>query len=553
MKEANNFLNIFFMVAIFILTLILRFYKLGGNPPAIYWDEAAIGVDAYALAETGKDQYGQPWYQAIFPSYGDYKAPFYIWLTAIPVKFLGLSEFSVRFPSAFFGSLTVLLTYFLVKELFSWSKNDPGSKLVLSLLSAFLLAIIPWHFHFSRIGFESNLSLFWFVFCLWLFLKGLRKGFFLVLASFCGAAAVYSYFSARVVLPVFVIFSCLIFFKKIWQKKFWFLIAMISSIVLLIPLFKSPLYALSQQFRLSTKNILTDQEPIIYSSKLVEQDNLSFLGRLFHHRYFYLGREFLINYFSHFSFQFLFLGGDENLRHHSGFGGELYLVLILPFLTGIYFLLKRHDKATFFIFAWLFSAPMAAAISYEVPHSSRAIYMIIPLVIITAFGIISACHLISKKLRLLLFIFYFLVLTFNIFSYMHDYFVHYPQRGCRFWQDGYKQLMVYLKNKTNEYEEIYITDTYRLPYLYYIFYLKPQVEKIQLFQEERLKLSGLFSGEPEKIDNVFFKLKQEVDLEKKTLYITSSPEQIKNFQLKDKINFIDDTQAFFIFENAIPT
>ena len=331
------------LLLIFILAVFLRFYKLGSNPPGIYWDEAAIGIDAYTLSENLKDQYGRSWHQLIFPSYGDYKAPVYIWLTAISVKIFGLNEFAVRFPSAFFGSLTVLLVYYLVKELFSnFTSEEPKvtsevfnhQSLIINhlpIISMILLAISPWHLHFSRIGFESNLSLFWLVLCLYLFLKGLEKGAFLILASISGVVAVYSYFSARVILPVILILSTLIFLKKIWQKKYWFLTSVAIFSVLLIPLFYSSLYKQSQQLRMSAANILSSGNSVVHSSRLIEKDNNSLISRLFYHRYYYLIREFLINYSQHFSFQFLFLNGDSNLRHHTGFGGELYFVLG-PFL-----------------------------------------------------------------------------------------------------------------------------------------------------------------------------------------------------------------------------
>ena len=100
-----------FLIALIIgLVILAEFWQLGKNPVALYWDELAIGIDAYSVAQTGKDIYGHNRLQAIYPSYGDYKAPVAIWLTSLSVKFLGLSEFSVRLPfflASLFGSLGI--------------------------------------------------------------------------------------------------------------------------------------------------------------------------------------------------------------------------------------------------------------------------------------------------------------------------------------------------------------------------------------------------------------------------------------------------------------
>jgi 4-amino-4-deoxy-L-arabinose transferase-like glycosyltransferase len=77
-------------------------------------------------------------------------------LRTIPVKIFGLNEFATRFPSAFFGVLTVLMTYFLVKKIF----DNSGNKESYALLTSFFLAISPWHIMLSRAAFEANVASF---------------------------------------------------------------------------------------------------------------------------------------------------------------------------------------------------------------------------------------------------------------------------------------------------------------------------------------------------------------------------------------------------------
>jgi len=63
--------------------------------------------------------------------YGD-KPPLFFWLIALSsYLWQGFTSFSVRFPSAVFGTLTVLLTFFLGKRLYS-SRTGFFSGLVLA-------------------------------------------------------------------------------------------------------------------------------------------------------------------------------------------------------------------------------------------------------------------------------------------------------------------------------------------------------------------------------------------------------------------------------------
>lgn len=126
--------NLFTFILIIIVASFLRFYRIIEVPPGVNQDEASIGYTAYSLLHTGKDEYGK-FFPLSFESFGDWKLPFYIYITLPMVYFFGLTEQAVRTPSAIFGILSVVGTFFLVQLLF---KNK-----VLSLISMFLVAISP--------------------------------------------------------------------------------------------------------------------------------------------------------------------------------------------------------------------------------------------------------------------------------------------------------------------------------------------------------------------------------------------------------------------------
>src|SRR3990172_2793629 len=98
--------KLFLIICILITAFLLRFYALGQNPPALYWDEASLGYNGYTIVTSLKDEHGEFLPIARFAAFGDYKPPGYIYAAAASIKLFGLNEFSVRLPSAISGLLT---------------------------------------------------------------------------------------------------------------------------------------------------------------------------------------------------------------------------------------------------------------------------------------------------------------------------------------------------------------------------------------------------------------------------------------------------------------
>ncbi len=63
------------LVAVLVFGISLRIFNFNLNPPSLYWDEVAIGLDAKAIANTGYDQHGNSFLAPLLSSYGDYTAP----------------------------------------------------------------------------------------------------------------------------------------------------------------------------------------------------------------------------------------------------------------------------------------------------------------------------------------------------------------------------------------------------------------------------------------------------------------------------------------------
>src|SRR3989344_7456535 len=281
------------MWLLIILGILASLWQFGQVPNSLYWDEIAIGLDARALIQTGRDLSGQFWLQTLFVSYGDFKAPVYIWLVTLLGKLFSVSEIVIRLPSLLAGLGIAWLVYDLIRLI-----SPKKSRLPLLVLTNLL--IMPWAIHFSRIGFESHLSLFWLTLMVWLVIK---KSWW---AAIAGILGIFSYISLRLMAPLLF----LIFARGKGIK--YVLISLIILAVVSLWLTTSSNYAASQQYRLSNDNLIT--API---SKIEK------------------GKQFLSNYFDFFEPKFLIASGDSNLRHHSGFGGELLLLQGLLVLAGL--------------------------------------------------------------------------------------------------------------------------------------------------------------------------------------------------------------------------
>lgn len=435
----------YLILIILLLAFGLRFYHLGSNPPSPYWEEAALGYDAYSILKTGKDFHGNSWPLVAFESFGDYKPSLYFYAAVPSVALFGLNTFSVRFPSALFGTLTVLLVYLLIKN-----KRT-------ALIASLLLAISPWHLQLSRAGFEANLGL-----------------FFIVLGIFWNPAlalSMYAYHANRILAPLlFLVFAVTGRVKKIWLNSLLFLI-------IALPLFinlNSPL--IKQRF--AETSAFATLDPIIKSNQLIAADGGGIIARLIHHRYWQYSQIFLKNYFDHFNFNYLFLSGDTNPRHSIQTVGGLYLIQLPFLLYGLLLSLKKRTKVDLLLLAWLFLAPIPAAITLASPHALRSLAMIIPLTIFTALGLVR-----FRKI-------FIIILFLELSRYLYLYHQVYPFKWSSQWQSGYQEMVQYVDANQDKYNHIYITRSLGRPSIYYWFYTQTDPRLVQALNNSVPKDQG---------------------------------------------------------------
>ena len=469
MKKVLNYK--FLLLIVVIVAAFLRFYQLGINPPSLTWDETAWGYNAYSLGVDGKDEFGRFLPHDYLESFGDFKPPMYAYLDIIPVKIFGLNEFATRFPSAFFGVFTVLVTFFLVKRIFWKSKN----KEKYAIFSAFFLAISPWHFMLSRAAFEANVATFFLVLGVWGFFSAVQdKKWYLIISAISFALSMYTFNTSRVVAPLLVIILVFAFRKKLFEIKKETIIALAIGLLVFLPTFR---FLLTPQAGLRFKevNIFSDIGVVETANQEIANDNNSAFSKIIHNRRFLYSLEYVKHYFDNLSPSFLFIKGDGNPKFSTQDVGQMYIWDIIFFVGGVLLLIRKREGNWWIVPLWLLIGIIPAATARETPHALRIETTLPMFQIIVAYGFVQLIDKIKKYKKFIVYCLLF-ILSVNFVYFYHNYFYHYPLEFSGEWQYGYKQSIDYVKSVENNYDYIQVTNALGRPYIYYLFYTKTDPE-----------------------------------------------------------------------------
>ncbi len=453
------------LICIVILAAALRFYQLGSVPTSVNADEAAIGYNAYSILKTGKDEYGKP-YPLLFQSFDDYKLPLYIYLTVPSVGVFGLSDISVRLPSALLGTLTVVAVYMLVEGLFGGRR--------LALLASMLLAISPWHLQFSRSAYEANIAVFFAVFGIAYLLQGLRRSALSIVGFLSLALSVWSYHSSRVFVPLMLIGFFVIYLPDIRKQWKVFLSGFVLCVVLCVPLL---LLSVSPQGLVRARGVSALGDPLLTGRNASWRvtdiaQGLSFSNMYHNHRFVDAGI-ILKGYLDHYSPAFFFLEAVQGKYHAPGVG-LLYLWELPVLLFGLHAAANMKGKGKYLLFLWFFIAPIAAAPTFMLPHPVRTLIFLPTLQIFVAMGLIAInaqLQRVKQSYRGVLFGLGISIMVLNGIFYLHQYYVHMPVDYALEWQYGHQQVVENVASVQSNFDKVIVSTSLDQPYIFFLYYL----------------------------------------------------------------------------------
>jgi 4-amino-4-deoxy-L-arabinose transferase-like glycosyltransferase len=446
-------LHHFLLAGILLLGLLVRTYKLGDIPSGFFADEASVGFNAYTILKNGVDEYNLR-FPVFFKAFGEYKGPVQIYSTVPFIAFFGLTEFSVRLPSAIYGVLGIGAIYLITNQLCSSFRHRNS----VALGAALFLAISPWHIHFSRVALEGLTAFVFFTLMgTWFFYISLHRPRWFVFSLVSFVLALYSYFPARIFIPAYTISLSFIHLRFYFSHKKLILFNAVILSVLLLPLIIS---------YLSGIGLSRWQQVSIFSHPPQNQT---------------IAAHILSDYTSHFSYAFLFSRGDidmpgQFITRHSVRGiGELYWVQLPLLFLGIVYLIKHREyRGLGILLIWLILYPVGSMFTLDSSaQATRSVIGVVPFQIFSALGLFAIINYFrAPTTRIAISTFLVSVLLLFFGQFLRLYFIEYPVYSSDFWgwQFGQRQIVNYFVAHAGEYNQLYSSGEANAPEIFYKFY-----------------------------------------------------------------------------------
>ncbi len=419
---------------IFLLGLFLRLYRLNLNIPPLYADET-----------------GHYFYEQVTLASGLVMATFKYIFSA--TWLFGLTPFGVRFLSAFYGSVAILIGYYFASRV----TKSMGSNLYLrvGLIYSVLLVIMPWNYMISRIGHTHIpvivlLSLIHLI--IYLHAKSWQGKLISLIPYFIGG---YFYPTLIIMAPfvLFLLFKELLLENSLNIKYLFSVLGVIILAVLGIMIGKYQVFNnagrgldlaiwrdVNTPWQTDKYRALSwSSEPTIFS---FGQPPEQLANKLVYNRAMANLSTFAHNYFSFFSLDWLFFKGDAILRHSTGQVGAFYPFLIPFLLYGAFVFFGTADKKTKQIFLiWILASPIPAAITKDgAGYLLRVVTMLPFLTYFCALGIVESFNLVKKNLKIPYGILIGLIGLYSAYYFFFGYFHVYPSLSARSYEYGFKEL-----------------------------------------------------------------------------------------------------------------
>ncbi len=434
------------LVLLICFSFFLHLSHLSSLPPAILDHELRLGLATQHIQ---------------VPMTGI--APLAVLITFPFVKLFGMTALAIRFPSALFGCLGIILFYFFALEIYLFLKErlvimaSVSHERIFSffpLLASLFFAFSPWHIQVARMDIGIQAGFFFFLLGLYLLLKfsgSLRLPVLWTIPFVLSVYADYSFF-----LPsVFVIFSVL-FLKRQSLRQFPLFTggSIVLGFLLLLPLLPHALAYVTRPddtyVYLAAENEHLSQERVLYSgntelSKLLFAPQVENLKLFFNHLTAYLEPSQL------------FILWDKSSSYISPFSGLLYPTDLLFLLAGVFVLIQSSAAIFLLVLLWASVVLLPLAFTTSAVDPLRASLLLPIIALLLSFGSLSLLIRLPKKHRLLasgctagVFAYFFL-------RFLYTYFVVFPEKTIDYPQE-YAQAFRYTTGALQKTQPVVVTD-----------------------------------------------------------------------------------------------
>lgn len=463
--EKRNRIEILKKYIVFYIVLILgflvRLIAIDKFPVGLNCDEASSTYEAYSILNYGIDRNGN-FLPVFLEAWGSGQNALYSYLLIPFVKILGVNIFSTRIPMAIISCISLIVWYYLLKNI----KDD--KKFV--LIGIIFLSICPWHIMKSRWGLESNLFpdlALWAIGLLISYLKT-KKQFKLYLSFAILGITSYAYGTSYMFLPIFcfLILVYLLYKKEINIKQailFFSIVGIISLPIVICVIINT--------FDLKQINLPFMTIPRLPANRYEEQTTL-FSGNIF-----LSSLENIKN-----SISLLILQNDGLIWNNiPGFG--MYYIISIPALAlGLIYSFKNAKEKNEFDYVmniW-FIASFLLLFVFKEANINRINILIFPLVYYISKGLYMVFELKQMVLNVIISCLFIILFVAFLINYVR-------LEGEDNWTfiSGVKDVIEYIDSSGAE--KIYFQYAFKEPYIYVLYYTKYDVKKyldtVQVFQE----------------------------------------------------------------------
>lgn len=332
---------------------------LDRSPAYLVHDEVVYAINANAISSTLRDINGQFLPISIHVSGGFFATPVNIYLTALFLKFLPLTEITTRLPSVIIGLVNIVLLYGVGRRLFA--------RVWLAVVAAGVLALTPAHFIHSRLGTDHEYAvtavLAWALCLAGREVLSIRR---LVVAGAILGAGVYTYLGALITMPACVAITWIILWRQGARRWVPFAAVAAGFVVMLLPFIAWHLSHPSQylnQMRMYSLGEPAPEHPVALADRVAA-------------------------YWNYFNPSFLFFAGDTSLINGTRFTGVFLLPVLILVATGLVRLFRTaRSSSTLLVALCLLTSPLAAALVGEPYRINRALMLLPFVAIVAAMGV----------------------------------------------------------------------------------------------------------------------------------------------------------------------
>ena len=468
-----------------ILGCFIRIFGISAMPNGLNCDEASIGYEAYSVLNYGVDRNGDS-YPVFLEAWGSGQNALYMYIIMPFIKIFGLSKWSVRFPMALIGCISLIVMY----KLLSKTKNKR-----IALIGLMFLTICPWHIMKSRYGLESNVFPDLTLLAVYVFICGIenKKSYLLYISSIIFGLSSYAYGTSYFFLPVFLIPLLFILIRK---RKITIKQSIISLLIVFIVSFPIILMIFINTFDLPKIKIGIFTIPRLEENRYEQLTVLS-------------SGNILTTFISNFieSAKVLILQNDGYCANALPDFGIIYQISLPIALMGLIVSFSKKENIDLVFKMWFISAFLLMFICD--PNINRMNIMYFPLIYYTIIGIDYLSREVLKN-DVIVALIYMCVFELFIVAYCFTDFTN-----TFTFEDNIENVIKYMNNLSAD--TIYFEYAIKEPYIYVLFYNQENTE--EFVKTVKYKDNIKTFNSVESFSNYEFKLPEKLDESKNNAYI----------------------------------